>query len=556
MKTPLLAHTRLSLSRIGPAVIWGLSLALPASLALAQTSGTWTSTTGGDWSNIANWSSGSGPVATSGSTSANVTATFSASGTQTINLDTNQTVQKLAFSTGTYTLSSSNGSVLTLAGTTTPSFDGSATISVSIAGAQGFSFAPSGYRNITLSGNNTYTGVTAISSGGRLIIKSDSALGASGTGNSTSVTTNDGADTYLSFDSSAASLNISEELSLRINTSGNLTTPVGAYFIRNVSTSNSTTLTGPITIDRTSSTTTGRAATDYFGIQAVGILNIEGAITGAASAGQTTSVGVDPTRLQLNATLATGNINISGAISGGTITTGGLSVYTATTNLGVVRLSAANTYTGSTVHQKGTLLINNTTGSGTGTGAVSVASTAIFGGTGIVVPTGANGVTFASGAIVSPGNLNADGTAIAAGENLTFDLAGTTGTVSFDAGSSIFINLNSAAVLPADVSEHLAFIGLTTGVSQVTFNNNIVNFSFTGGMIPTGVYTLASFSADNAYTGEWVLGSGLEGYTAQLIKTANSIQVSISAIPEPATTAVLAGLVMIGAAVATKRRRS
>ena len=56
------------------AVLGGLLLS--GSLALAQTSGTWSSTTGGNWSDTNNWSGGT--VATGGSTSANVTPRTSA----------------------------------------------------------------------------------------------------------------------------------------------------------------------------------------------------------------------------------------------------------------------------------------------------------------------------------------------------------------------------------------------------------------------------------------------------------------------------------------------
>lgn len=548
MNIALSAHTRLSLSRFRPAFLCGL--ALPASLALAQTSGTWTSTTGGDWSNIANWSNGAGPVATGGSTSANVVATISASGTQTINLDADQTVQSIAFSTGTYTLSSSNGSVLTLAGLITPTITGNATISATIAGSQGFTFA-SGSRSLNLTGTNTYTGVTTLTNG-NLNVKSASALGAAGAGNGTIVSQASGQFPQLHFSNNVTT---SEDITLRMNwfNTANTGAIVGGNLLYNDS--SDTTLNGVLVLDRYASTNSG--AVHLMGIQnSGGTLTINGAVSGAATGGQASGAYVDPTRLQFRNTTATANTNITNVISNGTLTTGGLSVYTATDSIGIVRLSGDNTYSGSTVHQKGTLLINNTSGSGTGTGAVSVASTAVFGGTGFVKPTGTNGITFASGAIVAPGDLTSAGSAIAAGKTLTFDLGSTTGTANFSSGSTISINLNAAAALPADVSEHLAFIGLTTGVSQVTFNNNIVNFSVTGGLLADGTYTLASFSADNAYTGQWTLGTGLEAYNAQLIQTANSIQLSISSVPEPSTYAAFAGLVAIGAVIVRQRRRS
>jgi autotransporter-associated beta strand protein len=552
MNIPLSAHPRLSSSRIRSALICGL--ALPASLALAQTSGTWTSTTGGDWSNIANWNSGAGPVATGGSTStaiANSTATFTTGG-QTVNLDNAQTIGAISAGSATnLVLSSSNSSVLTLAGLTTPTITGTITISTTVDGTQGFTYA-SGNRTLTLSGVNTYTGVTTLTNG-NLIVRSNSGLGASGTGNGTIVSQASNQFPQLHLTNN---ITMSEDITLRMNwfNTANNGTIVGGNLIYN-DTSN-TTLNGALVLDRYAGSNSN--VVHLMGIQAsTGTLTINGAVSGAATGGQASGTYVDPTRLQFRTTTATANVNVTGVISNGTLTTGGLSIYTASDASGIVRLSGDNTYTGNTVHQKGTLLINNTTGSGTGTGAVSVASTAVFGGTGIVKPTGTNGITFASGAIVSPGDLLDTGSAIAAGKTLTFDLGSTTGIASFDSGSTISINLNLAASLPADVTEHLAFIGLTTSVPQVTFSNNVVNFSLTGGLLlADGVYTLASFSADNAYTGNLVLGTGLEAYNAQLIHTANSIQLSISSVPEPSTYAAFAGLIAIGAVVVRKRRRS
>ena len=527
------------------------TLVLPASLSLAQTSGTWSSTTGGNWSDTNNWTSGI--VATGGTTSANVTATFT-TGSQTVNLDTAQTIDALSpGSAAGLVISSSNGSVLTLAGSSVPSINGTVTISASIAGTQGFSFSPGGTRSLFLSGNNTYTGVTTLSNGGQLYVQSSNALGATGTGNGTVVRQGTNGFPQIHFQNSVTT---SEDITLQeawTNVTNGTVIGGGSggagYLLYNDS--GSTTLNGSLTLDRYTSTN-GVNLVYAYGLQIAGTMTLNGNISGSASGGQASGTYVDPTRLQFKTTTATAAANVTGSISDGILTTGGLSVYTDTSNAGIVRLSGVNTYTGSTVHQKGTLLINNTTGSGTGMGAVSVASGATFGGTGIIKPAGVNGVTFASGAIVSPGDLDSSGAAIAAGKALTFDLSSTTGSVVFSGGSTIAINLNAVG---SPVSESLAFVGLTSGLSQVTFNGNVVNFSIAGGVVSSGLYTLASFDANNAYTGSLVLGTGLEAYNAQLIQNANSIQLSISAIPEPASYTAMAGLAAIGAAMMIRKRR-
>lgn len=61
--------------------------------------------------------------------------------------------------------------------------------------------------------------------------------------------------------------------------------------------------------------------------------------------------------------------------------------------------AGANTYSGGTTVSNGTLWVSNTSGSGTGSGAVSVATNATLGGIGMITGT----VTVASGGILSPG---------------------------------------------------------------------------------------------------------------------------------------------------------
>jgi T5SS/PEP-CTERM-associated repeat protein/autotransporter-associated beta strand protein len=104
-----------------------------------------------------------------------------------------------------------------------------------------------------------------------------------------------------------------------------------------------------------------------------------------------------------NASLGTGGAtvdsnNFNSTLSG-TIT--GIGSF-AKINTGTITLSGANTYTGGTTVSDGTLLVNNTAGSGTGTAAVQV-SAGTLGGTGTI----AGAVTIGNGtgadAFISPG---------------------------------------------------------------------------------------------------------------------------------------------------------
>ena len=106
---------------------------------------------------------------------------------------------------------------------------------------------------------------------------------------------------------------------------------------------------------------------------------------------------------------------------------------------GMLELTGANTYAGGTTIDLGTLLVNNTTGSATGTGRVTVYDTLI--GNGAIAPSAGNGLTMMSSSILglyrdqilgTPGHLKV-GTAgadnpvtLRAGSNSIFQLNGST----------------------------------------------------------------------------------------------------------------------------------
>ncbi|HEV2329989.1 MAG TPA: autotransporter-associated beta strand repeat-containing protein, partial [Verrucomicrobiae bacterium] len=96
-----------------------------------------------------------------------------------------------------------------------------------------------------------------------------------------------------------------------------------------------------------------------------------------------------------NGTLAfnsSGNLTVNDAISG----TGSLTVA----GSGTFALTAANAYNGGTTINNGALLVNNTSGSGTGSGNVTVSSGGRLGGSGAI----GGAVVINSGGTFSPGN--------------------------------------------------------------------------------------------------------------------------------------------------------
>lgn len=559
MKPKILASTRLARAFTLATVFSCLS-----SGALFAASDTWLSTTaGGDWSVLSNWTSGTG-YADGVNATANFTTTTA--GAKVANLDVGVTLGALNITGNTsggngWILSSNNGSTLTFATGTTaiPSITAgnsasSHTISATIAGVQGFTKFGGG--KLTISGANTFTGVMTVADG-NLTINNSAAFGASGAGNGTVVDLTSGKFPQLHV---LNNITIEDDISLRIGqSSATAGATQGGNLLYNDSGSN--TLNGALTLVR--ATNGGTSNINIGGVQSgTGTITLNGPVSGALTGTQATGVYANPNVVSFRPTATGANINVNGVISDGTIGTGGISIQTISTSVGNVRITGANTYTGSTIHNKGNLLINNTTGSGTGFGSVSVASTAVFGGTGIIAPAGTttvngvttdNGVTISSGGIVAPGDLTSTGAAISAGENLTFDLSATAGQVTFAAGALIALDFTVGG--SSTVNESLAFTGLNTGFTDVVFNNNQVNFSIVG-TLADGLYTLATFDANNAYSGLLEFGTGLEAYDIKsFVYGANSIQLQIGAIPEPASAAVLGGVIALGLAATGRRRR-
>jgi hypothetical protein len=217
--------------------------------------------------------------------------------------------------------------------------------------------------------------------------------------------------------------------------------------------------------------------------------------------------------------------------------------------LGTTTLSATNTYTGTTTVSDGTLLVNNTTGSGTGTNTVSVVSGATLGGTGTI-----GGVVNVSG-VLSPG--------------ASIQTLGT-GTLSFANGSTLFHELNSgvAASLGSDLLIVTGDLNLAGTVGLSLSDLALTNVEF----IENNVFSLIN------YTGAW--NGGL--FTYQGNELANNEEftfglnnwrirydaptgglnfagehvagsfVNLTVIPEPSSVALLGTL---GAMMLLRRRR-
>ncbi len=247
-----------------------------------------------------------------------------------------------------------------------------------------------------------------------------------------------------------------------------------------------------------------------------------------------------------------GSLTVNAVISGGY---GLTKVGTGTTTF-----TAANSYTGATVVSGGTLQVGASGTGQTGTGAVSVQSGAVLDGTGYVA---GSSFTAASGSTVQAG----DSTAQSSYGTLHFTPATGSGSVTFQAGSTIVLGIN-----PGGTSDMLQITG--NGSTSLSFNGNLtVTASAFTPTAPatfhlldwTGLTGAPTFDSRYTYTG-LVYGNGdtpaglvlpdisASGFAWDLsaFTSAGNLSIVAAAVPEPSR-ALLLGLSLL--LLVARRRR-
>ncbi|MBK8036101.1 MAG: autotransporter-associated beta strand repeat-containing protein [Verrucomicrobiaceae bacterium] len=240
---------------------------------------------------------------------------------------------------------------------------------------------------------------------------------------------------------------------------------------------------------------------------------------------------------------ATGSTIYAGTISG---TGGSLTKDLAS----ALTLDQASTYSGGTTVNGGTLNVRNTSGSATGTGAVTIGASGTLSGTGAIAPDANNSIYINGSFVVG------DSTVAATASSFGLTTSGTGSTV-MGAGSSMSFDLfsnigdNSAVSTAADFVTLGGTLDLTAASTLIITNPNGLSgfalgdkwklFSFVGGAF-SGAFASINDSA-------LALGVGLYG---SVTTDGSGAYYVITNVPEP-TRALLLMLGLLG--IGMRRRR-
>lgn len=262
--------------------------------------------------------------------------------------------------------------------------------------------------------------------------------------------------------------------------------------------------------------------------------------------------------INLKSVQAGGTVNFSGLLTNGNtgqLVVRDLTIGNATTGLGTVNFTraAGNTYTGNTTVSGGSFLVNNTSGSATGSGTVTVSSGASLGGSGGI----SGATTIQSGGFLAPGNSPGS---LVLGDNLVV-----AGTVQIELGGTAF-TLNG--------TEEYDRIKLTGATASLNLTGSTLSVIQWNGFVPSagdafGIFQLEAGASISSTLGGFAEGATVTTIGGQEIKITyvanfgDSGAVSLTGgndialyapIPEPSAYAALAGLGVLGLAAARRRR--
>jgi len=485
-------------------------------------SATWNlSPTNGDWTNAANWTPATVPNGPSD------TATFQSSNTTSVTLFGTIEVNGIVFNSGAsaFTLNPTFGSNLAISGTGVANSSGITQSFVTAGNATDAGFVT--FSNSATAGNlSSYTnngGTVSGAGGGQTNFNNASTAGSASIANNPGQVSGAGGGLTDFVDTStAASAAITNNAVAVSGANPDATqffatsTAGSATIVNNGSSINGafggltsffdSTSAGSATFTNNGGTNGGLGGSTRFFASASGgtarlIANGNGSLD--ISSLTTTGMGIGSIEGSGNfflgsKALTVGGNNLSTTVSGVIQDggrAGGVGGSLTKTGNGALTLSKANTYTGSTTISVGTLLLRNTSGSGTGLGAVRV-SAGTLGGTGKIAGTVTMGTGSGTGAFLSPGtNANFPGT-LSIQKKLTFkaDSTYTYGLKSTNATADKVVakgvTINSGALFSfVDIGGGVLTLNTVfTAINNTsatpiagTFSNLPDNSTFTGG---------------------------------------------------------------------------
>ncbi|MGB8168748.1 MAG: autotransporter-associated beta strand repeat-containing protein [Chthoniobacteraceae bacterium] len=480
-------------------------------------SGLWNTTTA-NWSVAGSdvlWPNTFSDVATfgSGGVAGTVTAT---SGIQTNGLIFNAT------SSGNYTIA---GGSITFGGVTptiTTNID--ATLTATSNGS-GITLTKAGAGKLTLNGATTSLPQIDITAG----TLATSTTGAGAFGNSTTA------------------LNFSANTTLQTSGAITVANPITLNGGTNAAVIGSATLSGPLTLNSGNSTfSTTTAATISGNITGAGSLTKTGAQKLTLS-GTNTYLG---TTTISNGSIQVGNGGTTGTLGSGAVVNGGVLSFNRSDSFivpnnisgvgsltkaggGTMRLSGANTYTGTTTVSAGILEVTGSIASGTASPLV-VASGAMLSGTGTITGPTAGTLTLLGGAQLSPGLLGAIGTLSATSLNWTSD----------NVTAAMIFNLSNVDTTSDLVSLTGSFVRAANAGSYI--------FDFENSGVLGNTYTLFDYGSTTSTNTATLAAIDLPSFfTAKFTMT--STRLSVTIVPEPST--ALFGLLALGASCRRRRIR-
>ncbi|HWL51501.1 MAG TPA: PEP-CTERM sorting domain-containing protein [Chthoniobacteraceae bacterium] len=225
-------------------------------------------------------------------------------------------------------------------------------------------------------------------------------------------------------------------------------------------------------------------------------------------------------------------------------------------NVQALSRATGNTYTGGTIIRNGALLVENSSGSGVGTGAVSIEAGGTLGGGGRIELGSGQSVHVKSGGTIAPG-IAVDGV-----RKLTLVTPGGTGspTLVMDEGSTFTFTLGAG-----HTSDQIEFLNFRTGDLSLASGGIGINIA---GTLQEGSYELFSFRSGDESSAR--IASGLDDvfflndasgqfnvtfhYDDAAFGGTGVIAMNVAAIPEPDTALLLLGAG--GIALLALRRRS